>query len=379
MSPRTSPPLALAALLALLLPASVGAQERLPRVTVVGTGGTIAGVSETRTSFQDYRAGQLPIEDMVYALRPQIEEVAEVNTVQFGNRSSGGYGIPDYYDLTLAVEKALETADAAVVTSGTGTMDEIVYWLELTVQSQKPVVITGAMRPWTVIGTDAHANLFNAIVLAASGETRCFGTVLMLNDEFHAAKDVWKSDAYRLDTFISRQVGVLGWVDGLEVRTFRAPPRVQRCDDPAAWRTPFDLSSIAKQDLPRVEVFMGYQGARLDEAMAALADAGVDGMVVAGGGVSREARSAAEAKGVTFVSTQRFRSGDAHNLMPQKARLLLMLSLAFAEDGEQALEWFEEISTEEFLVPAGAARTSDGVAAPARARYPGRDPSPPSP
>jgi L-asparaginase len=327
---------------------------------VVGTGGTIAGVSETRTSFQDYRAGQVPIEDMVYALRPQIDDVAEVATVQFGNRSSGGYGIPDYYDLTRAVEKALETADAAVVTSGTGTMDEIVYWLELTVQSQKPVVITGAMRPWTVIGTDAHANLFNAIVLAASGETRCFGTVLMLNDEFHAAKDVWKSDAYRLDTFISRQVGVLGWVDDLEVRTFRAPPRVQRCDDPEAWMTPFDLSRIAKEDLPRVEIFMGYQGARLDEAVAALADAGVDGLVVAGGGVSREARSAAEAKGVTFVSTQRFRSGDAHNLMPTKARLLLMLALAFSDDPEQVMDWYDEYSSQEFELSGSGTRPTDG-------------------
>src|SRR5690606_33864555 len=111
------------------------------------------------------------------------------STVQFGNQGSGGYTIEEYYDLSLAIDEALETADAVVVTTGTGTQDEFVYWSELTVQSQKPVVFTGAMRPWTVVGTDAHANLFNAIVLAASGETRCFGSVNILNDEFHAAKE----------------------------------------------------------------------------------------------------------------------------------------------------------------------------------------------
>ena len=272
-----------ALVLTMLLPGLVAGQDLLPRVTVIGTGGTIAGQSDTRTSFQDYRAGQLLIADMVNELRPQIDEVAEVTTVQFGNKGSGGYTIPEYYDLSLAIDEALETADAVVVTTGTGTQDEFVYWSELTVQSQKPVVFTGAMRPWTVIGTDAHANLFNAIVLAVSQETRCYGTVNILNDEFHAAKEVWKSDGSRMDTFIDRKVGILGYVDGLDVRTFRAPPRVQFCNDPVRWRTPFDVSRISRDDLPRVEMLMGYQDAGLDEAVMAWAEAGVDGIVLSGG------------------------------------------------------------------------------------------------
>ena len=188
-----------------LLPWYAAGQGPLPTVTVVATGGTIAGQSETRTSFQSYEAGQLLISDMVASLQPDINKVADVDTMQFGNRGSGGYEIADYYDLTRAVERALTTADAVVVTSGTTTMDEIVYWLDLTVQSRKPVVITGAMRPWTVIGSDGPANLFNAIVLAASGDTRCFGSVLMMNDEFHAAKEVWKGNGMRLDTLVSRE------------------------------------------------------------------------------------------------------------------------------------------------------------------------------
>ena len=324
----------------------------LPRVTIVATGGTIAGVSETRTSFQSYRAGQLGIDEMLSELRPQIDEVADVTTVQFGNRPSGGYAIADFYDLTLAVEEALETADAVVVTSGTGSMDEFVYWLDLTVQSRKPVVITGAMRPWTVIGTDAHANLFNAIVLAASGETRCFGTVLMLNDEFHAAKEAWKGDAYRMDTFVSRELGNLGFIDELDVRTYRAPPRAQQCADPGRWMTPFDLSRISKDDLPRVEVLIGYQGAGLDEAITAWAEAGVRGIVLAGGRGSEEVQEQAEEKGVVFRRTHRFRTGT-DNLYPQKARLLLLLSLAFTEDPEQVDAWFEELAGAEFEIDPG--------------------------
>ncbi len=333
--------------LILFLAAPANAQEQVPRVTIVATGGTIAGTSETRTSFQSYRAGQLPIEEMLADLQPEIGEVADVSTVQFDNRGSGGYEVADYYDLTFAVEEALETADAVVVTVGTTTMEEFAYWLDLTVQSPKPVVLTGAMRPWTVIGTDAHANLFNAITLAASGRTTCFGTVILMNDEIHAAKEAWKSDDYRMNTFISRLQGTLGYVDERDVRVFRAPPRIQRCDDPAQWRTPFDLSRVAKEELPRAEIVVGYQGAG-PEAITAFHEAGVEGIVLAGGSpYFREAREAAEADGVIFRTQSRFRSGR-DNLMPQKTRLLLLLSLAFTDDPDQVDEWFALYGAPEF-------------------------------
>ena len=343
----------------LLMAVGAAAQEPRPRVVVIGTGGTIAGVSTTRTSFQSYRAGQLLIEDLVAELRPQIDSVADVTTIQFGNRSSGSYRVPDFHDLALEIDRALETADGVVVTTGTDTMEEFVYWMDLTVRSQKPVVFTGAMRPWTVLSPDGPANLFNAIVLAASGETTCFGTVLAFNDEFHAAKEVWKTDGSRLNAFISRQSGILGYIDELRVRTFRAPPRVQYCNDPERWRTPFDLRRISKESLPRVEALIGYQGAGLDEAVTAWADAGVKGIVIGGGGVSAAARSAAQAKGVTFASTQRFRTGG-DGLLPQKARLLLMLSLAFSSDSTQVRTWISELSGGDFEVTARGTASDGG-------------------
>jgi L-asparaginase len=353
-----------ALLLTALLPAAVSGQARKPKVTVIGTGGTIAGESRTRTSFQDYRAGQKTIKEMVDFLRPQIDEVADVTTIQFGNKSSGGYDIPDYYDLTLAVEKALQTADAVVVTTGTSTMDEFIYWSDLTVQSQKPVVYTGAMRPWTVIGTDAPANLFNAIVLAASGETKCMGSVLMLNDEFHAAKEVWKSDSARMDTFIDRGTGSLGTVDDLVVHTWRAPPRFQYCNDPAKWNTPFDLSKIQKTQLPRVEGFMGGQDTHPDEAIKAVIDGGAKGIILAMESIQAETRKYATDKGVTIIGTQRFRTAG-ENIMPEKARLLLMLAIAYTKTPAEATKLYNDIVNMEwgeqkpFVRPSGLPTTNN--------------------
>jgi L-asparaginase len=332
---------------ALMAPVAVSAQAK-PKVAVIGTGGTISGHAADRSALQSYRAGSYTIDVMVDFLRPSLNEIADVTTTQFGNRGSGGYSIAEYFDLTAAIEKAAQTADAVVVTTGTGTQDEFVYWSEVSVHSQKPVVFVGAMRPWDVVGTDAHANLLNAIVLAASGETQCMGTVNMLNDEIHAAREVWKSDNERMDTFIDRQVGQLGFVDERNVRMWRSTPRTQLCADPAAWMWPIDVTKWADpKKPPRVEMLMGYQGARLDEAIRAYADAGVNGIVLAGGGGTPDAVKYAEGKGVIFVRTERFRSGP-ENFMPQKARLLLIGSIATGGSKEEILARYKYVKELEF-------------------------------
>jgi len=334
--------------------ASAAEPQRKPKIVVIGTGGTISGVSDTRVSFQTYRSGQLKISDMVAHLQPEIGKVADVSTVQFGNKGSGGYTIKEFYDLTKEVDDELKHADGVVVTTGTDTMEEFAYWLDLTVRSRKPVVLTGSMRPWTVVGTDAPANLYNAITLAASGRTECNGTVIMLNDEIQAARDVTKTNALRMDTFKSREVGVLGYVDETRIRMLRSTPRAEHCDDPRKWATPFDLSKVDRDRLPRVEIVYGYQEAG-GEAITAFADAGVRGIVTAGtgsGGISSAqsaARTAAIAKGVTFVSTTRTGSGASYggstgvipgeDLLPQKARILLLLSLARTSDPGTVAQW----------------------------------------
>jgi len=291
---------------------------------------------------------------------PGLDKVADVSTYQFGNKGSGSYTIEDLYDLSLTVDKALEWYDGAVVTTGTDTMEEIAYFLDLTVRSEKPVVVTGAMRPWDVIGSDASANLYRAITLAASGKTASYGTVIMLNDMIFAAREVTKTNSYRLDTFDAPIVGALGYIDDKAIRLYRATARSLLAGT-EEWKTPFDLSKISKDDLPLVGIVYNYQDAS-GGAIRGLVEDGVKGIVTAGtgaGGISSQlsaARNEAiQQHGVVFVSTTRTGSGSVYSegtniiagdsLNPQHARILLLLSLAFTDDVEQIREWFATIGT----------------------------------
>jgi L-asparaginase len=338
--------------------------KKLPKVQVIATGGTLAGQSTDETSFQTYRAGSLPIADLVASL-PNKDQIAEVSTYQFGNSGSSAYTIEQLYDLSLKVDEALKTQDGVVVTTGTDTMEEIAYFLDLTVRSPKPVVITGSMRPWTVIGTDAPANLYNAIKLAASGKTKYFGTVLMLNDEFHAAREVTKTNSYRTDTFVTPEVGALGYIDENTIRVYRAPFRALKST--TAWATPFDLSKITKKDLAKVEIAYSYQDAGAGAISGFVAN-GAKGIVTAGtgaGGISKamsEERKAAIEKGVVFVTTTRTGSGSNYssgdgiiagdNLNAAHARVLLLLCLSFSKDFDTVKDWFTTIGYGQIELPA---------------------------
>ncbi|MBT2757430.1 asparaginase [Mesobacillus foraminis] len=330
----------------------------LPKVQVIGTGGTISGKSTDETSFISYRSGSLAIKDMVDEL-PNVEKMADVSTTQFGNKGSSAYSMQDLYDLSLLVDEQLKKNDGVVVTTGTDTMEEIAYFLDLTVQSNKPVVVTGSMRPWTVIGSDAQANLFNAIKLAGSGETSSFGTVIMLNDTMFPARDVTKTNSYRVDTFESR-TGPLGHIDENNIQVYEAPARAFEKGE--NWRTPFNLKKLNKADLAKVEIAYSYQGAG-GEAIKAFAEAGADGIVTAGtgaGGISSAQsaeRKAAIEKGVVFMSATRTGSGSvygggagiipADSLNAQHARILLMLSLSFSDDFDQVKEWVTKYGARE--------------------------------
>jgi L-asparaginase len=335
-------------------------ESALPNVIVIGTGGTLAGKATDQTSFQNYRAGTYPIADLVAQL-PDKNKIADVATYQFGNKGSGGYTIAELYDLSLAVDTALDLYDGAVVTTGTDTMEEIAYFLDLTVRSEKPVVVTGAMRPWDVIGTDAPANLYNAIKLAGSGKTKSFGTVLMLNDVIHAAREVTKSNAHRMDTFETPMLGALGYIDETNIRIYRAPGRALKAGKPE-WATPFDLETITKDKLPAVEIVYAYQEAG-GGAINGLVSEGVKGIVTSGtgaGGISSKmsaARTNAIKQGVIFVTTTRTGSGTMYgggngiiagdSLNAQHARIMLLLSMAFSGDFNTIKGWFATYGTQD--------------------------------
>ncbi|WP_169087518.1 asparaginase [Paenibacillus sp. PL91] len=339
-------------------------ESSLPNVIVVATGGTLAGKArnDDPTNFQNYAAGTYLMADLVAQL-PKKDKIADVSTFQFGNKGSGGYSIKELYDLSLAVDAALEIYDSAVVTTGTDTMEEIAYFLDLTVRSEKPVVVTGAMRPWDVIGTDGPANLYQAIKVAGSGKTKWFGTVVMLNDVIYAAREVTKTNAHRNDTFDAPMFGALGYVDDPAVRIYRAPARASKAGT-KSWASPFDLKTISKDSLPIVEIIYGYQEAG-GGSIRGLVEDGAKGIVTAGtgaGGISSKqsaARTAAiKDKGVVFVSTTRTGSGSIYdsgsgnviggdNLNAAHARMMLLLSLAFTNDVGTIRGWFTTFGTQD--------------------------------
>ncbi|MEV0622974.1 asparaginase [Nonomuraea sp. NPDC050404] len=325
-------------------PALAAEQTAKPKIAVIGTGGTIAGAAGSRVSFEGYEPGRLPTADLVKFLQPEVGKVAEVSVREFGGKGSTDYTLAEYHDLSRLVDRELATADAVVVATGTQTMEELAYWLDLTVRSPKPVVLTGAMRPWTAIGSDGPPNLYNAIRLAASGRTRCFGTVVSLNEEIFAAREVTKTSTQRQDTFAAPETGRLGTIGDRGVTLLRAPART-------CVKTPFDLSRIARDKLPKTEIVYTYAQAG-GEPVKAFADAGAKGLVFAGTPSPQqfEQAQAAVKQGVVLVAANRNTAGAVHadvpgvisaqDLLPQKARLLLTLSLATAADPRQVGELF---------------------------------------
>jgi len=338
------------------LPSAVSAGHK-PKVVVIGTGGTMAGVSEGRFTVQKYKPGQLPTARLIHDLQPDIGRLADVRPVDFDDDAEA---VTNLYDLSRQVDRELKTADAVVVTSGTNNLEEYAYWLDITVRSQKPVVVTGSLRPWTVVGSDAPMNLYTAVELAASRRTRCFGTVVTLNDQILGAREVTKSDSQRVDAFQSRELGLLGTVDAGRVRLLRAPARVLECAHPDQWRTPFDLSRINRNALPTVEIVPTYLGAG-GAPITAATQAGARGVVVSGS-PSPAQQSAAVAqlsKGVVFVAAGNTTSGSVYpetrpglvsagDLLPQKARLLLLLGLASGANAEQIQNWFTRYGVPQF-------------------------------
>jgi L-asparaginase len=339
----------------------------LPNVVLLDAGGTITSEAEGRAQWQSYASqDDVDIRNIYDRLEPEISQ--EVNVSIHATGIAGSSARTTHTDLLGLTKKtdevlARDDVDAVVINTGTNIMEELAYWSDLTVQSDKPVVFTGSMRQANTLSFDGEANLFNALRLAASQETRCYGTVLMLNDEFFAAREVTKTDAVRVDTFGGGRYGALGTIDEERVRSVHAPARVSKCGTPE-WKTPFDLTAIAPENLANAEIAYSYIEA--DRApIDALVAAGVKGIVTAGhgaGGISTEqqqARAEAIEKGVLFVSTTRTGSGSVYDsgaegiiggadLLPQKARTLLQLALTFSDDSEQIREWFLTLGMPEF-------------------------------
>jgi L-asparaginase len=327
----------------------------LPRVRLVATGGTISNKD----------GGRLTAEELVN-LMPNVGRYAKPEYEQFSNLASAQLTLDQWVALAKRINQ-LFNDDAGVagivVTSGTDTLEELAYFLDLTVRSAKPVVVVGSMRNPSTLGYEGAANLLEGFRVAADPAAAGRGVMVVLNDEINAAREVTKTDALRLNTFQTRGYGVLGVVDSDRVVFYR------RVEKKHTVNSEFDLSPVTT--LPRVDVILTYQGAPGDLIKAAV-DAGAKGIVVAGAGAGAtsgtqgEGISYALGKGVFVVTTTRAGSGRiaargrppaaagaatpnpreraiaGEDLAPLKARLLLMLALTKSQSGADIQRMFVE-------------------------------------
>jgi L-asparaginase len=188
--------------------------DRTPqaRVTVFSLGGTIASTAAGAGAAGGGVTPRLGARDLVQAV-PQVQEVAELEAVAFRQTASGDLTLADLVALAAEITQRFEQGvDGVVVTQGTDTIEETSFALDLLVPGHRPVVVTGAMRNPTLAGPDGPANLRAAVQVAAAPAAAGLGTVVVFNDEVHAARFVRKTHTSSPATFRSVTVGPLGWI-----------------------------------------------------------------------------------------------------------------------------------------------------------------------
>ena len=347
--------LALFGLLYLLAASSIAqSAPKLANVTILATGGTIAGTGSSSTTTVGYTAATVGVQRLIAAV-PELAKVANVSGEQVFQIASENMGNEHWLTLAKRVNVLLAQAavDGIVITHGTDTLEETAYFLNLVVKSRKPVVLVGAMRPSTAISADGPINLYNSVLLAASPEAVGKGVLVAMNDQIQAARDVTKVNTSTLDAFRTPELGMLGYIQGSKPFFYRQQVRKHTAE------TEFDISAL--QALPQVDIVYGYANVG-PVAVDAFMAAGAKGIIHAGVGDGSlaakvvPALKAARAKGAVVVRASRVgqgilaRNGEANDdeldfvvadtLNAQKARILLMLALTKTADTKEIQRMF---------------------------------------
>jgi L-asparaginase type II len=324
-----------------------------PAVLILATGGTIAGQAADEVKSSSYASGVLDVGSLLAAV-PGLAAVAEVRGEQVAGIGSEDMTEEVWFKLATRLNRAARDpgVDGTVVLHGTDTMEETAYFLNLVVKTEKPLALTGAMRPANAVGADGPRNIFNAVSLAASRAARGMGALIVFNDRVFAAREATKLDAMNVDAFGSPGLGPLGcMVDG-KAHLYRKSLRRHTSN------SEFDVSGL--ETLPRVEIIYGHAGQR-PELVEAAVRLGARGIVHAGVGAAnihvavKPAIIEARRKGVAVVAASRTGGGTVparrdelgelgvvypDNLNPQKSRVLLQLALARTSDPEAIQECF---------------------------------------
>lgn len=328
----------------------------MKKIKILELGGTISAKGNHRLDYKDYQSGVYDGDAFLNDI-PELRSIADVSFETFTRLSSTAIQPYHWLALRKKIIHALEVEkmDGVVVTHGTNTLEETAYFLHLTLPVTKPIIITGAQRPYTAFSTDGPNNLIQSIRAAASEAAQHKGVLVLLNDELNSAREATKTSTYRLEAFQSGQLGFLGYVD-VDGKTvfYRTPHKTHTAAS--------IFSTIDNERLPAVEIVYSYAGATSDYIEYLTKAKKTNGIVVAGTGAGlvspqeQRALEAASASGVTIVRSSRVGNGRvlpvelyentsfiaADNLNPQKARILLMLSLVLTSNSTEIQHYFQE-------------------------------------
>ena len=326
--------------IALLGSALAQSSKKLPAVKILATGGTIAG--EAASSAQSsYTSGQVGVETLLKAV-PTLSKLAVVTGEQVSNVGSQDMSDEIWLKLAKRVNDLAKSpdVDGIVITHGTDTMEETAYFLNLVVKTNKPVVLTGSMRPSSALSADGPLNIFNAVAVAADPKAAGRGVLVAMNDQIHAAHDITKTQTTAVETFMSPYHGLIGATSYGVSQYYRLPFKKHTTE------SDFSVDGVSR--LPRVDILYIYEDMPGDLVDAAV-NAGAEGIVTGGVGNGNmpkaviAALSKAAQKGVVVVRASRVPLGfvgrnvevdddklgfvASEELNPPKARVLLRLAL----------------------------------------------------
>ncbi len=346
--------LLLAVAVALAGPASAADQAKKPHIVILATGGTIAGSAETQTQ-AGYTSGQVGVDVLINAV-PQLEKLARITGEQISNVGSQDMNDAIWLKLAKRINELLADGDVdgVVITHGTDTIEETGYFLDLVVHSEKPVVMTAAMRPSTALSADGPLNIYNAVAVAADPGATGRGVMIVANDDIHDARSITKTSTTDVQTFMSPERGLIGVCLYGKNRFFRYPYKLH------TYKSEFSVKGL--KVLPRVDVIYITAGVSPDMIDCAV-EAGAKGIVTAGVGNGNmtskalEAVKRAVAKGVVVVRSSRVTAGAigrnvevnddetgtvaSGELNPAKARVLLKLVLLKTTDPAKVQDYFD--------------------------------------
>lgn len=344
-------------LLVLVFMASLmgGMAQKLPNIHILATGGTIAGAGSTTTG-SSYTAGQVAISDLISAV-PEIKEVANVTGEQIVKIGSQDMSDEVWLKLANYLNTLLKRkdVDGVVITHGTDTMEETAFFLNLTVKSDKPVVLVGAMRAATSLSADGPLNLYNAVVAAAAPESAGKGVTIVMNGLILGAHSALKMNTIDVQTFQAPNSGALGYVFNGKVNYNQTTLKLHTT------QSEFDVTNMTT--LPKVGIIYSYSNVEAD-ALEALINNGYKGIVHAGVGNGNIHKNLfgklteARQKGIVVVRSTRVPTGPttlnaevddnkygfvaSQELNPQKARILLMLALTKTNDWRTIQTYFNK-------------------------------------